>query len=64
MYTFKVHCRDIKKRRMCAVYVEIDENNEELAMLEAGKNPDLKPRKAYFAGTKEEKKRRNSKEVV
>lgn len=62
MYTFKVHCRDITTRKNRAVYVDIDEQSEEMAMIEAGKNPDLKPRIAYFCGIKEEKKRRERKE--
>lgn len=60
MYTFKVHCRNTETRRNIAVYVDIPENSEELAKLEAEKNGEgkLKARIVYFAGIKEEKKTR------
>lgn len=59
MYTFKVHCRDKATHKNVAVYVNIPENSEALAKLEAEKEGKLKARIAYFAGIKEDK--RNSK---
>jgi len=50
MFTFKVHCRDKASHSNVIIYVQIPENSEKLAIVEAEKTGLLKARKVYFAG--------------